>query len=102
MANIKVPPMVTSFYLFLMKLAKLRNEIMILKFSLLKGNGYLKKLTNFLQDHDCRGNIVCFMDHVSRLLEICAPTRDLWKKFGWTRLSVSDILKKIYYEGMLI
>jgi len=41
------------------------------------------------------------MDHVSRLLEICAPTRDLWKKFGWTRLSVPDILRKIYYEGEL-
>ncbi|KAL0276269.1 UNVERIFIED_CONTAM: hypothetical protein PYX00_003874 [Menopon gallinae] len=53
------------------------------------------------QDHDCQGDINCFMDHVEHFLQLCAPTRELKEKFKWYSLSREEILKKIYCEDLL-
>ncbi|CAB3380098.1 Hypothetical predicted protein [Cloeon dipterum] len=51
------------------------------------------------ENHVC--DMPCLRDHVSRLLEICAPTRDYWRMFGWTGLSVDAILQKIISEDIM-
>lgn len=51
------------------------------------------------QDHDCGDDMACFRDHAHRFLEVCAPTRDLWKRFGWASLTVDAVVAKIYKEG---
>jgi hypothetical protein len=43
--------------------------------------------------------MLCFRDHTHRFLEVCAPTRELWKQFGWASLTVDAVVRKIYDEG---
>jgi hypothetical protein len=50
-------------------------------------------------DHDCGLDMLCFRDHTHRFLEVCAPTRELWKQFGWASLTVDAVVRKIYDEG---
>jgi hypothetical protein len=50
-------------------------------------------------DHDCGLDMLCFRDHTHRFLEVCAPTRDHWKQFGWASLTVDAVVRKIYDEG---
>nr|CAD7597600.1 unnamed protein product [Timema genevievae] len=50
-------------------------------------------------DHDCGDDMLCFKDHTHRFLEVCAPTRDLWKQFGWASLTVDAVIDKIYKQG---
>ena len=50
-------------------------------------------------DHDCGSDMLCFRDHTHRFLEVCAPTREHWKKFGWASLTVDAVVRKIYHEG---
>jgi hypothetical protein len=52
------------------------------------------------ENHVC--DMPCLKDHVSRLLEICAPTRDYWRMFGWSGLSVESVLQKIINEGTIL
>nr|CAD7396569.1 unnamed protein product [Timema cristinae] len=39
-------------------------------------------------------------DHTHRFLEVCAPTRDLWKQFGWASLTVDAVIDKIYKQEL--
>jgi hypothetical protein len=50
-------------------------------------------------DHDCGLDMLCFRDHTHRFLEVCAPTREHWKQFGWASLTVDAVVRKIYDEG---
>lgn len=50
-------------------------------------------------DHDCGVDMLCFRDHTHRFLEVCAPTREHWKQFGWAGLTVDAVVRKIYDEG---
>ncbi|PNF26838.1 hypothetical protein B7P43_G17387 [Cryptotermes secundus] len=50
-------------------------------------------------DHDCGLDMLCFRDHTHRFLEVCAPTREHWKQFGWVSLTVDAVVRKIYDEG---
>jgi hypothetical protein len=50
-------------------------------------------------DHDCGSDMLCFRDHTHRFLEVCAPTREHWKQFGWASLTVDAVVRKIYDEG---
>jgi hypothetical protein len=50
-------------------------------------------------DHDCGIDMLCFRDHTHRFLEVCAPTREHWKQFGWASLTVDAVVRKIYDEG---
>ena len=50
-------------------------------------------------DHDCGMDMLCFRDHTHRFLEVCAPTREHWKQFGWAGLTVDAVVRKIYDEG---
>jgi hypothetical protein len=50
-------------------------------------------------DHDCGMDMMCFRDHAHRFLEVCAPTREHWKQFGWASLTVDAVVRKIYDEG---
>jgi hypothetical protein len=52
-------------------------------------------------DHDCGLDMLCFRDHTHRFLEVCAPTREHWKQFGWASLTVDAVVRKIYDEGEL-
>nr|CAD7258944.1 unnamed protein product [Timema shepardi] len=51
-------------------------------------------------DHDCGEDMLCFRDHTHRFLEVCAPTRDLWKQFGWASLTVDAVIDKIYKQEL--
>nr|CAD7454243.1 unnamed protein product [Timema tahoe] len=51
-------------------------------------------------DHDCGDDMLCFRDHTHRFLEVCAPTRDLWKQFGWASLTVDAVIDKIYKQEL--
>ncbi|XP_063223781.1 uncharacterized protein LOC134531788 [Bacillus rossius redtenbacheri] len=51
-------------------------------------------------DHDCREDMLCFRDHTHRFLEVCAPTRDMWKQLGWAGLTVDAVVRKIYEEEL--
>ena len=53
-------------------------------------------------DHDCGVDMLCFRDHTHRFLEVCAPTREHWKQFGWAGLTVDAVLRKIYDEGKFL
>nr|CAD7439767.1 unnamed protein product [Timema bartmani] len=53
-------------------------------------------------DHDCGDDMLCFRDHTHRFLEVCAPTRDLWKQFGWASLTVDAVIDKIYKQDPLL
>ncbi|XP_067014491.2 uncharacterized protein [Anabrus simplex] len=52
-------------------------------------------------DHDCGRDMVCFRDHAHRFLEVCAPTREHWKRFGWASLTVDAVVRKIYVGEIL-
>ncbi|KDR14118.1 uncharacterized protein LOC110834832 [Zootermopsis nevadensis] len=52
-------------------------------------------------DHDCGSDMLCFRDHTHRFLEVCAPTREHWKQFGWASLTVDAVVRKIYDEELL-
>lgn len=53
-------------------------------------------------DHDCGVDMLCFRDHTHRFLEVCAPTREHWKQFGWAGLTVDAVVRKIYDEGKFL
>ena len=53
-------------------------------------------------NHDCGIDMLCFRDHTHRFLEVCAPTREHWKQFGWAGLTVDAVVRKIYDEGMCL
>lgn len=53
-------------------------------------------------DHDCGADMLCFRDHTHRFLEVCAPTREHWKQFGWAGLTVDAVVRKIYDEGKFL
>jgi hypothetical protein len=46
--------------------------------------------------------MLCFRDQTHRFLEVCAPTREHWKQFGWAGLTVDAVVRKIYDEGKLL
>ncbi|KAF4523729.1 hypothetical protein B566_EDAN011593 [Ephemera danica] len=50
-------------------------------------------------DHSC--DLGCLRDHASRMLEVCAPTRELWRSFGWAGLTVDAVLHKVLREDVL-
>ncbi|PSN49309.1 hypothetical protein C0J52_09410 [Blattella germanica] len=52
-------------------------------------------------DHDCGSDMLCFRDHAHRFLEVCAPTREHWKQFGWASLTVDAVVRKIYDEELI-
>ncbi|XP_069668867.1 uncharacterized protein [Periplaneta americana] len=52
-------------------------------------------------DHDCGPDMLCFRDHTHRFLEVCAPTREHWKQFGWASLTVDAVVRKIYDEELV-
>ncbi|KAJ9598939.1 hypothetical protein L9F63_010533, partial [Diploptera punctata] len=52
-------------------------------------------------DHDCGSDMLCFRDHTHRFLEVCAPTREHWKQFGWASLTVDAVVRKIYQEELM-
>jgi hypothetical protein len=53
-------------------------------------------------DHNCGVDMLCFRDHTHRFLEVCAPTREHWKQFGWAGLTVDAVVRKIYDEGKFL
>lgn len=52
-------------------------------------------------NHDCGIDMLCFRDHTHRFLEVCAPTREHWKQFGWAGLTVDAVVRKIYDEELV-
>ncbi|XP_049951257.1 uncharacterized protein LOC126458335 isoform X2 [Schistocerca serialis cubense] len=51
-------------------------------------------------DHDCGADMACFRDHAHRFLEVCAPTRDHWKRYGWASLTIDAVVAKVYREDI--